>query len=101
GNVDGALSQKIEHIRSQLDGANRRLIEYRRQANELERETIQLQQTKEAIERFQKGYEYLVSEMNISVNNVVVRELLNRREAKLDAYTSARERFRQMEGAIA
>ncbi|EBX6605212.1 hypothetical protein DS160_25650, partial [Salmonella enterica subsp. enterica serovar Enteritidis] len=101
GNVDGALSQKIEHIRSQLDGANRRLIEYRRQANELERETIQLQQTKEAIERFQKGYEHLVSEMNISVNNVVVRELLNRREAKLDAYTSARERFRQMEGAIA
>lgn len=38
--------------------------------------------------------------MNISVNNVVVRELLNRREAKLDAYTSARERFRQMEGLL-
>lgn len=101
GNVDGALSQKIEHVRSQLDGANRRLIEYRKQASELERETAQLQQTKDAIERFQKGYEHLISEMNISVNNVVVRELLNRREAKLDAYTSARERFRQMEGAIA
>lgn len=101
GNVDGALGQKIAHVRGQLDEANKRLITYRQQGADMQRQTAQLQQTKEAIEQFQKGFEKLTGDLTTSINNVAVRELLNLRESKLDAFTSARERFRQMEGAIA
>ncbi|AWN08835.1 putative SMC domain-containing protein [Salmonella phage SPAsTU] len=101
GNVDGALGQKIAHVRQRLDAAQANQTTARNEANAVARQIDYLTKTKQAIEQFQTNFGLLTADMGTSLNNVVVRNLLQQREGKLDAYTSARERFRQMESAIA
>ncbi|VFR13123.1 hypothetical protein SPFM12_00093 [Salmonella phage SPFM12] len=87
----------------QMEGAIARLAELEKEQAELQllnRREAKLDAYTSARERFQ-GYEHLVSEMNISVNNVVVREL-ERETTQLQQTKEAIERFQirsQLDGA--
>ncbi|AFQ96655.1 putative SMC domain-containing protein [Erwinia phage phiEaH2] len=100
GNVDGALHQKIEHLRNRLGNATERLSERRRAVEEVSDVLTYQENVKRAVDQFNTLYSRLGSDVQTSMTNALVNELLSARESKLDAFTTARERFRQMENEM-
>lgn len=101
GNVDGALHQKIEHLRGRLGDATERLSERRRAVEEVTAVLTYQENVKRAVDHFNSLFSRLGNDVQSSMTNTLVNELLSARENKLDAYTTARERWRQMENELA
>lgn len=101
GNVDGALHQKIEHLRGRLGDATERLSERRRAVEEVASVLTYQENVKRAVDQFNSLFSRLGNDVQSSMTNTLVSELLGARENKLDAYTTARERWRQMENELA
>lgn len=100
GNVDAALEQKVNRLRGLLDGESVKLTQARgslEEANaEYNRQTALYARTGVVL-RAWKGIE---QDIETSVNNEAVRYLIQQRENKLDAYATARDRYRQMESEM-
>lgn len=100
GNVDGALQQKIAFQQSRLGKATE-MLSMRRREHELANTTLTyLVNVKRAVDDFSALFERLESDVKVTLTNTVVEELLRTREGKLDAFTTARERYRQMENEL-
>lgn len=100
GNVDGALQQKIAFQQERLGKATETLSERRREHAVANDTFCYLNELKATVDNFNAVFERLENDVKVTLTNTVVETLLNARENKLDAFTTARERYRQMENEL-
>lgn len=100
GNVDGALQQKIAFQQERLGKATETLSERRREHAVANDTFCYLNELKATVDNFNAVFERLENDVKVTLTNTVVETLLNARENKLDAFTTARERHRQMENEL-
>lgn len=100
GNVDGALQQKISFQQERLGKATETLSERRREHAIANDTFCYLHELKATVDNFNAVFERLENDVKVTLTNTVVETLLNARENKLDAFTTARERYRQMENEL-
>lgn len=100
GNVDGALQQKIAFQQERLGKATETLSERRREHAIANDTFCYLNELKVTVDNFNAVFERLENDVKVTLTNTVVETLLNARENKLDAFTTARERYRQMENEL-
>lgn len=96
GNVDSVLPEKIRRLEARIQETTQTLSEHRQYAQEKNQSVTRLTVLNTSVGAFKAFYEDLQRNMVISTNTVIVDHLNNVREDKLDAYATARDRYRQM-----
>lgn len=100
GNTDTTLSDKINRLRGLLDTESQTLTLSRAQLTTVQQDYEREQKLFTVLHSVQRAWETVEQEVEVSVNNEAVRHLSAVREAKLDAYATARDRYRIMESEL-
>lgn len=101
GNVDAALEAKVKRLRGILDDESVKLTTARSGLNDAQNEYGRQQSLYALADVVLRGWEGIEQDIETSCNNEAVRYLIQQRENKLDAYATARDRFRVMESEMA
>lgn len=101
GNVDAALEAKVKRLRGILDEESVKLTTARAGLNAAQNEYGRQQSLYALADVVLRGWEGIEQDIETSCNNEAVRYLIQQRENKLDAYATARDRFRVMESELA
>ncbi|QVW28712.1 putative SMC domain containing protein [Erwinia phage pEa_SNUABM_8] len=100
GNVDAALEKKVQRLRGLLDEESVKLTTARGGLREAQDEHDRQQKLYARADVVLRAWEGIEQDIETSTNNEAVRYLIQQRENKLDAYTTARERYRSMESEL-
>lgn len=100
GNTDTTLSDKINRLRGLLDEESQKLTSSRAWLDATQNDYLREQKLFGIMQHLQQSWDVVEKEIDISVNNEAVRHLTNLRETKLDAYATARDRYRIMESEL-
>ncbi|ANZ48491.1 putative SMC domain-containing protein [Erwinia phage vB_EamM_Caitlin] len=100
GNVDAALEAKVKRLRGILDEESVKLTTARSGLNAAQNEYGRQQSLYALADVVLRGWEGVEQDIETSCNNEAVRYLIQQRENKLDAYATARDRFRVMESEL-
>lgn len=101
GNVDGALSQKIERIRGLLDAESKKLSEGRESLLECQALLTRQESVQSAMRDMERLWVTVEQDTETTLNNEAVRHLNRIREGKYDSYATTRDRYRQMAAELA
>jgi hypothetical protein len=96
GNVDSVLPEKIRRLEVRIQETTQTLSEHRQYAQEKNQSVTRLSVLNTSVGAFKAFYEDLQRSLVISSNSVAIEHLNRVREDKLDAYATARDRYRQM-----
>ncbi|QXO09635.1 hypothetical protein pEaSNUABM11_00211 [Erwinia phage pEa_SNUABM_11] len=96
GNVDAVLPEKIRRLEERIQETTQTLSEHRTYAQEKNQSVTRLSVLNTSVGAFKAFYEDLQRSLVISSNTVAIEHLNQIREDKLDAYATARDRYRQM-----
>lgn len=100
GNTDTTLSDKINRLRGLLDEESQKLTSSRAQLDITQNDYLREQKLFGVMQNLNQAWETVEKDVEVSVNNEAVRHLTNLRELKLDAYATARDRYRIMESEL-
>ena len=100
GNVDAALEAKVKRLRGILDEESVKLTTARAEMKLAQDEHDRQQTLYGRADVVLKAWEGIEQDVETSTNNEAVRYLIQQRENKLDAYATARDRFRVMESEL-
>jgi len=96
GNVDAVLPEKIRRLEEQIQATTQALSEHRQYAQEKNQSVSRLSVLSTSVVAFKAFYEDFQRNLVVAQNTAVVDHLNQARESKLDAYATARDRYRQM-----
>lgn len=100
GNTDTTLSDKIARLRGLLDSEALKLTQSRSELEQAQKTYQHEQKLFTVMQNLQQQWAVIEQEVDVSLNNEAVRHLTNLRESKLDAYATARDRYRVMESEL-
>lgn len=96
GNVDTVLPEKIRRLEEQINATTQALSEHRQYAQEKNQSVSRLSVLNTSVAAFEAFYADFQRSLVVARNTTIVEHLNQARESKLDAYATARDRYRQM-----
>lgn len=100
GNIDGALSAKIDRIRALLAESSQKRSDAQREVVKWREELHRLNDVRTTVEFLSRAFTVLDTMIETSTTNVMVTCLQTKRQSLLDTYAVARDRFRQMDSEL-